>query len=115
MTFKVRGTNLMKNGWTLFHLPLVPMQAIFFHEVFGDERSIKKLPQSAEYDVVLGCLDVKDSPSGTREAHSCSHSRMSIRHQAQSSQVNVLAKQWYQHLRSYLTTMLNYEWCSEQP
>ena len=27
----------------------------------GMKEAIKELPQSAEYDVVLGCLDVKDA------------------------------------------------------
>ena len=83
----------------------------------GMKEAIKELPQSAEYDVVLGCLDVKDAFLQVEQEkpilvhiQGCPYV---IKRNLPGQRLG--AKQWYQHLRSYLTTMFNYEWCSEQP
>ena len=83
----------------------------------GMKAAIKELPQSARYDVVLGCLDVKDAFLQVEQEkpilvhiQGCPYV---IKRNLPGQRLG--AKQWYQHLRSYLTTMFNYEWCSEQP
>jgi hypothetical protein len=90
---------------------LIPLKYLWMKEM------AKGLPDTAEYDTVLGCLDVKDAflqvePEEPILVH--------IQNQPYVIQKNLPgqrmgAKQRFRHLRKYLSTKLNYSFCSEQP
>ena len=90
---------------------LIPLKYLWMKEMAKD------LPDTAEYETVLGCLDVKDAFLQVGQEEPI---LVHIQNQPYVIQKNLPgqrmgAKQWFQHLRKYLSTKLNYSFCSEQP
>ena len=83
---------------------LIPLKYLWMKEM------AKGLPDTAEYETVLGCLDVKDAFLQVEQEEPI---LVHIQNQPYVIQKNLPgqrmgAKQWFQHLHKYLSTKLNY-------
>ena len=90
---------------------LVPLKYLWLKEL------AKGLPQSEEYDVVLGCVDVADAFLQVEQ-----DDPILVHIQGEPYVVKrnlpgqrMGARQWYQHLRKCLVSKFGFEFCEEQP
>ena len=90
---------------------LIPLKYLWLKELAKD------LPQTEEYDTVLGCVDVADAFLQVEQDNPV---LVHIQGEPYVIKKNLPgqrmgARQWYQHLRKFLSSKLAYEFCDEQP
>ena len=90
---------------------ILPLQYLWLKD------AAKQMKGLGDYDVVLGCLDVKDAFLMVDQDEP-----ISVKLQGQEFVIRknlpgqrMGAKQWYQHSRKYLESEFDYEFCNEQP